>query len=177
MCPAASLELFPLCWSISRGDDPRYISHVQPSFLYWLWWEQTQPAETLVSRLKKWKAQHLQKQSVATKWSFSGGGGGESSGHPCIVRGRRNIPSNTPRVVGKNVLSFSFQSWDFFPPLWLNFEKSLKNVPLCTSVSLRVHGPRVKHVIHQNKINNSRVFLLERGGKKRCLLPTCLWWQ
>lgn len=27
-------------------------------------------------------------------------------------------------------------------------------------------GQRVKHVIHQNKINNKRVFLLESAGKK-----------
>lgn len=34
-------------------------------------------------------------------------------------------------------------------------------------MSLRVPGARVKQVIHQNKINNSRVFLLESAGEKK----------
>lgn len=38
-------------------------------------------------------------------------------------------------------------------------------VPLCPP---RVRGAKVKHVIHQNKIINGRVFLLESGaGKKK----------
>lgn len=35
-------------------------------------------------------------------------------------------------------------------------------------------GQRVKHVIHQNKINNERVFLLESAGKKNvCCQLAC----
>lgn len=56
----------------------------------------------------------------------------------------------------------------------LKFKDSLKNAPFCAFVSLWVHkvtqnsaGQKVKHVIHQNKINNERVFLLESAGKKK----------
>lgn len=88
-----------------------------------------------------------------------------------------------PGVVGKNVLtlSFNFQSEDFsFFFFQLKFKDSLKNVFflwLCILLSVRQSstGQRVKHVIHQNKINNERVFLLESAGEKKCLLPTCLW--
>lgn len=53
----------------------------------------------------------------------------------------------------------------------MKFKDSLKNVPFCAFVSSLVHkvtpnstGQRVKRVIHQNKINNERVFLLESAG-------------
>lgn len=180
--PAASLSMLalPHRWSISHGDDPCYISHVQPPFLYWLWWEQTRPTGSLVSRWKKWKVQHLQKQSVAAKLSFLAARGWKQ--RPSLLRERKEEHSfKHPRAVGKNVSSFNFQSYASPPPPPRpNFNESFKNVPLCTSVTLRVHGARVKHAIHQNKINKSRVFLLETAGKKkkkRCLLPTCLWWQ
>lgn len=79
-----------------------------------------------------------------------------------------------PGVVGRNVLilSFNFQSKDFFFSNW-NLKIHLRMSLFCAFVSFWVHkvtqnstGQRVKRVIHQNKINNERVFLLEKCWKK-----------
>lgn len=63
--PLSGLVL-PLCWSISLHDDRCYISHMQVSFLYWLWQGQTWNVESLMSQLKKWK--HNTCLSKALKW-------------------------------------------------------------------------------------------------------------
>lgn len=168
MSPLSKL-VFPLCWSISLHDDQRYISHIQASFLYWLWQGQTLNGESLMSQLKKWKHKHLHERGPKVTpqrccW-VSGWVQGALPG-PWEEGGPLGAFLQTPRSCWQECVNFKFQVRIFF------LSDSLKNVPFfCAFVSVWVHrvtpGQRVKHVIHQNKINNERVFLLESAGEKK----------
>lgn len=110
------------------------------------------------------------------------GAGRQGDGRGCSPLCERKVEHSFkhPGVVGRNVLSFNFQSRSFF--VQLEFKDSLKNVlfpSLCTprertKLDKTARGTGVKHVIHQNKINNERVFLLESAGKKNvCCQLAC----
>lgn len=113
--------------------------------------------------------------------AFLGASRGMETGCSLLRERKLEHSFKHPGVVGRNVLSFNFQSKDGFFFFQLKFKDSLKNAPFCAFVSLWVHkvtqnsaGQKVKHVIHQNKINNERVFLLESAGKKNvCCQLAC----
>ena len=154
--PLPKLAL-PLCWSISLHDDRRRISHIRASFPHWLWQGQTLEWWKFNESVKEGKAQHLHEQGPKVTphglvfwyrccWVsfFLGGGAGQGDGTGCFKQ---------PGVVGRNVLSFSFQSkvfWGFFFFPQLTFKVSLKNVPFfvplypseCTKSHKTVQGKK-----------------------------------
>lgn len=129
--PVSRLVFLPLCWSISLHDDQRYISHVQASFLHWLWQGQTLRDESLMRQLKKWK--HNTCMSEALKWHHKAwcadtdaagcleGGGGGWGGSWVQGGGNRVLPAlweeggplrtflQTPRSCWQECVNFKFQ--------------------------------------------------------------------
>lgn len=89
----------------------------------------------------------------------------------------------TPRSCLRECVNSKFQlskcGFLFFHKNWkIHLECPFFSVPLCFSERAKSHkkstGQRVKHVIHQNKINNERVFLSESAGKKNvCCQLAC----
>lgn len=144
--------VLPLCWSISLHDGRCHVSHIQVSFLHWLWQGQTLKWWKFNESVKEVKAQHLHEQGPKVKphglvfgyrccWvSFFGGGGGvtgQGDGTGCFKQ---------PGAVGRNVLSFRFQSKAFFFffyswNLKIHLRKSLF-LCLCILLSAQSHTKR-----------------------------------
>lgn len=135
--------LLPLCRSISLHDDQRYLSHMQVSFLYGLWQGQTWHVESLMSQLKKWKHNTCLSEALKRhhKAQFPGTDVVGRLKGGCSLLCERKVEHSFKHqgVVGRNVLSFNYQSKDLFFFNW-NLKMSPFFAPLYPSECTRSHN-------------------------------------